>query len=322
MGVWALTAFLSGTPSAAEVVDLTAESARAVADGAPPLTLVVDGIGFFHTVFEEACPGWEWILGGDYPVLADALERYVGRLRQGGVELVVALDPAQGTEEDDEKTGELQRRFQQRCEAVGAAMELLASGVELHADGVDKARLEWQMPQLSTKQAVRTLRKLGVPLLTCEQEADAELASIVAATPGGFAVTGRDSDFFLMRGMRYVPLDSLTVEGEGAATVVRGKVFTAGSVAAALGLPESRLFELAWLVGNDNSSTLLDDYKVRRRGEFSLCMGLCVWHHVQFAKGLQAWETPLVLWTHNDRCLGKNRCLGRRLRHLYCCRQR
>merc|ERR1719163_1255090 len=62
--------------------------------------------------------------------------------------------------------------------------------------------------------------------------------------------------------MRYVPLDSLTVEGEGAATVVRGKVFTAGSVAAALGLPESRLFELAWLVGDDNSSTLLDDYKV------------------------------------------------------------
>ena len=260
--MWALTAFLSGTPSAAEAVDLTAESARAVADGAPPLTLVVDGIGFFHKLFEEACPGWEWILGGDYPVLADALERYVGRLRQGGVELVVALDPAQGTEEDDKKTGELQRRFQQRCEAVGAAMELLASGVELHADGVDKARLEWQMPQLSTKQAVRTLRKLGVPLLTCEQEADAELASIVAATPGGFAVTGRDSDFFLMRGMRYVPLDSLTVEGEGAATVVRGKVFTAGSVAAALGLPESRLFELAWLVGNDNSSTLLDDYKV------------------------------------------------------------
>jgi hypothetical protein len=41
----------------------------------------------------------EWMLGGNYTALALALEDYVTRLRDGGVELLVALDPAHGTEE-------------------------------------------------------------------------------------------------------------------------------------------------------------------------------------------------------------------------------
>lgn len=62
----------------------------------------------------------EWALGGEYPAVAAALEDYVLRLRSGGVELLVALDPATGTDEDDDKKeGELLRRFQQRCETVG-----------------------------------------------------------------------------------------------------------------------------------------------------------------------------------------------------------
>jgi hypothetical protein len=39
------------------------------------------------------------MLGGNYTALALALEDYVTRLRDGGVELLVALDPAHGTEE-------------------------------------------------------------------------------------------------------------------------------------------------------------------------------------------------------------------------------
>jgi hypothetical protein len=41
----------------------------------------------------------EWMLGGNYTALALALEDYITRLRDGGVELLVALDPAHGTEE-------------------------------------------------------------------------------------------------------------------------------------------------------------------------------------------------------------------------------
>jgi hypothetical protein len=43
------------------------------------------------------------MLGGNYPALAFALEEYILRLRKGGVELLVTLDPAHGTEDDDKK---------------------------------------------------------------------------------------------------------------------------------------------------------------------------------------------------------------------------
>lgn len=138
-------------------------------------------------------------------------------------------------------------------------MELLFKGTQLHVEGVgDALKIDWQMPQLSTKQAVKTLRKMGVEMITCEREADALLADIFSKTPGAYAVAGQDSDFFLIEGIRYVPLESLSVEGEGEETVVTGKMFTAESVAGALQLPVSRLFELAWLVGNDHSADLLD----------------------------------------------------------------
>ena len=72
---------------------------------------------------------------------------------QGGVEMVVVLDPAHGTaseavdeantedtgadtvpilQQDHDKDAELYRRFQQRCVTIGGAMELLHSGNELH----------------------------------------------------------------------------------------------------------------------------------------------------------------------------------------------
>jgi len=88
---------------------------------------------------------------------------------QGGVEIVVVLDPAHGTtsvevevvtdadthgtesvtlrQQDHDKDAELSRRFHQRCESIGGAMELLHVGQALHKGKCD---IEWQMPPLST----------------------------------------------------------------------------------------------------------------------------------------------------------------------------
>jgi hypothetical protein len=68
-----------------------------------------------------------------------------------------------------------------------------------------------------------------------------------------------------MRGIRYMPMQFLKIEGEGQTLQVKGRIFTAASVAQALHLPEHRLYELAWLVGNDFSSDLLDKYNVANR---------------------------------------------------------
>jgi len=45
--------------------------------------------------------------------------------------------------------------LQQRCATIGGAMELLHSGTQLHMEGVaQKHKIDWQMPQLSTKQVL------------------------------------------------------------------------------------------------------------------------------------------------------------------------
>ena len=67
-----------------------------------------------------------------------------------------------------------------------------------------------------------------------------------------------------MGGIRYLPLEYLHIEFAGAAIQVTGRVFTSESVAAALQIPQSRMHELAWLVGNDNSSDLIEKYHVAR----------------------------------------------------------
>jgi hypothetical protein len=110
MGVFALTSFCDDIAEAWQHVNLTEVSTQQVilsvsflfvpiykspcsftnvfisaqvAEGLPRLTLVVDGLFLFHVLFEEAtCPEWEWIAGGNYAVLASALESYVLRLRQ------------------------------------------------------------------------------------------------------------------------------------------------------------------------------------------------------------------------------------------------
>ena len=84
-------------------------------------------------------------------------------------------------------------------------------------------------------------------------------------TPGGYAITGQDSDFFIMGGIRYIPLQYLKIEGVGAQTQVTGRVFTCESVAAALRIPRARLHELAWLVGNDASADLIENHDVPKR---------------------------------------------------------
>ena len=130
---------------------------------------------------------------------------------QGGVDIVVVLDPAHGTaaiaEEEEEEEGtnvslgdehrrrklrpdhdkdaELSRRFRQGCEIIGRAMELLHSGVELQSerdrDALCRDALSkcWSMPPLGRVQGIRTLRELGVKVITCEQEADGLLPAIL-----------------------------------------------------------------------------------------------------------------------------------------------
>jgi hypothetical protein len=119
----------------------------------------------------------------------------------------VVLDPAHGTatvaedgtnaeslgdmhqrrevRQDHDKDAELSRRFRMGCEMRGRAMELLHSGVELQSERDrdalcrDALSMSWSMPPLGRVQGIRTLRELGVKVITCEQEADGLLPAIL-----------------------------------------------------------------------------------------------------------------------------------------------
>ncbi len=107
---------------------------------------------------------------------------------------------------------------------------------------------------------MRTLRRLGVRVIICEEESNVEIVKCLQQMPGAYAILGNDSDFFLMRGARFVPLQHLRVD-DGR---VLARVFTPESVAAALGLPEPRLHELAALCGNDITAEFIDRHCVAR----------------------------------------------------------
>jgi hypothetical protein len=99
MGVFALTTFCNQhAESASELVNLSAIARRYAEEGSPPLTLLVDGLAFFHDIIEGTSPGWEWVLGGNYPAIASAIEKKVQEITGAGVKLSIFLDPAPGTE--------------------------------------------------------------------------------------------------------------------------------------------------------------------------------------------------------------------------------
>ena len=88
----------------------------------------------------------------------------------------------------------------------------LHNGEELHEWSDEEVRVDWQMPPLGMQQAVHTLRALGVRVVGCEEEADALIVA-EARRVRAFAVLGRDSDFFVFTGARYVPIDFLSFDG-------------------------------------------------------------------------------------------------------------
>ncbi len=84
----------------------------------------------------------------------------------------------------------------------------------------------------------------GVECITFDREADQELVSLLRERPGGYAIMGNDSDFFVMDGARYIPFEYVHVnhlpgESDGDLCV---RVFTpevSGSVRCPLALSGS-----------------------------------------------------------------------------------
>ena len=54
--------------------------------------------------------------------------------------------------------------------------------------------------------------RAGVECITFDCEADQELVWLLRTRPGGYAIVGGDSDFFVMEGVRYIPFQYVDIK--------------------------------------------------------------------------------------------------------------
>ena len=102
---------------------------------------------------------------------------------------------------------------------------------------------------LAMATAQHTLQQLGIPHVDCPGEADAVLAAAAASSPGLHYVVGQDSDFTMMRGIQYLPLDCMVQSLVG----INGVVIRRSELVAVLAMVSSTF---SWLPAREYNSNM------------------------------------------------------------------
>ncbi|KAJ8599386.1 hypothetical protein CTAYLR_007029 [Chrysophaeum taylorii] len=205
----------------------------------PGTTVLIDGSGLSNF----AVRGDRFELGGNYARLERIVRQYVERLRDRGYRVVVFEDG----ETRRLKEATRRARLATRTEEWGALRSWLTRDVSRR--GPTASSTDFPLPVLFQESVRFALTRLGVEIITCEDEADQALARESAR--GGGVVLAEDSDFLLFeRGARYVPLVELEALCEGRPV----RVWTAYRLRHLLGT--SHVVDFAVLLGNDYTSHL------------------------------------------------------------------
>ncbi|KAJ1471996.1 hypothetical protein T484DRAFT_1915504, partial [Baffinella frigidus] len=241
--------------AATQPICLSGLAAERAAKGEPRIRLLLDGTAFLYSIFRHARlgPSWEWAIGGEYGIMDSALRKRVQLLHAAGIELLFLQDPAHGaTLASKDLDLEQSARFKQNCENISRVMSLLSSDARLEEWRNKEVGVEWKMPPMTSDQMSKTLEDLGVQVKRCVEEADVEIAEMNRATPGSF-ILAKDSDFCIMQGVEYLPLEHLEISEKG----IHARLITNNSMLHALRLGSySRLPEVAILCGSDMTKNL------------------------------------------------------------------
>ncbi len=172
------------------------------------LEVLVDGNGLVYWIAEyvmhkKGLAAWEWVLGGEYGAIDEAVREKIGAMQRGGLKPVICFDAAKGMKsgsDDDWKKHEDAKRFAKRCDKIAETLMMLHEGKDAlrqwQASG--NAKSSWQLYALANWQVQSTLLELGIECITFEDEADAEIVK-ECKRRGAFAVIGADSDFFVIQ---------------------------------------------------------------------------------------------------------------------------
>uniref|UniRef100_K3X2J6 Uncharacterized protein n=1 Tax=Globisporangium ultimum (strain ATCC 200006 / CBS 805.95 / DAOM BR144) TaxID=431595 RepID=K3X2J6_GLOUD len=239
-----------------------------------------------------------WLLLGGCPERLEAyVEQWLKTLRAAKISLVFVTDPPQCFGgKDHRKAYCLQDRALQKVDRIQLLADTLfestaavttktqeeASLIPIFQDdSTSVLRLADGNRELTAKLLHQTngifpfareklraiLKKHGMTIKTAKREADEELADLVRMQ-GAFAVLGHDSDFFCMRGTRYIPFSKLVVNEESG--IVSARVFSPDLVAASLGLRVDQLVDLALLCSNDLTPLLDAEYGMAHKLNFPI----------------------------------------------------
>lgn len=241
-----------------------------------------------------------WLLLGGCPDrLEEYMEQWLKSLRASKISLVFVTDPPQCFGgKDHRKAYCLQDRALQKADRIQQLTETLfevATPIDrlvlesrnllipltTKVEDTSKLRLADTNREVTARLLQQTngcfpfareklravLKKHGMAIKTAKREADEELGDLVR-TQGAFAVLGHDSDFFCMRGTRYIPFSKLVInETTGK---VSARVFSPDLVAASLGLRVEQLVDLALLCSNDLTPLLDAEYGMAKKLNFPI----------------------------------------------------
>ena len=216
--------------------------------------LLIDGSGLCMHLLRDQ----RYEYGGDMGALDDATTAFLERLLDRGFRVVVYLDGAQRRMKAHTADTRLAKRREEWA------------SLERYADGSETPRRpagDLPKPALASRVFEACLKRLDAPkirkltVLQCQEEADQRIA--IDACRRKAVILGADSDFLVMRDVRYVQL-------EHAARVAEGKpvaVWTRRGVAAALNLSEALFVEACLLLGNDYTGHIDFDVEAPQKPE-------------------------------------------------------
>ena len=233
MGIQGLTTHLRKNQSkAATLENLSALAKTRKQETGQPLYLAVDGSAFHFIIsdlvsthlrreFRENKVLLPFVYGGQYQALSDAVCSFVSTFRSHDIELMFFFDSLSTPDQDAFKAVERARRREDSDSALTMLYEILATG-RLSSSTLELADV---LPTATRRQVQMTLAELNVFMMRVPGEADHAIAYLLGVrhqllkrskkkealenlVPGlPYAVLGRDSDFAVLPGCRYIDLN-------------------------------------------------------------------------------------------------------------------
>ncbi|CDH52733.1 hypothetical protein RO3G_07522 [Lichtheimia corymbifera JMRC:FSU:9682] len=248
MGIYGLAAFVH------EHSTLGDQKTWTVGDAAKPPAehFIIDGNAFtYHYAMQSRA---DWIHGGQYSVVAKAIQDDVLVLQRAGIQLTVLFD---GAVPHDKQRTRLKRyaTYLERASMTLSHLDHINSALRQSKMGDDLPIPSdfFLLPPLMLDVCVQALQEMKVETIVCADEADGQVATMAELRNGYMVSKDSDMHVYPRAGKGYVPLGSLNIRND----MVSATAYHPKALASLLDLKIDLLPLFGTLLGNDYLDTKL-----------------------------------------------------------------